>query len=200
MNERVKRFIEKYIDKISSNEFESLYFLANHEFVHTGDVGGLTSSLLTAGIDPLQYMKQMPSGYYDGFEGAEIPSISKTVTEIHSEAFFNSDIVSLTIPGTIKTLHQNAIDYACDLQTAVLEDGVEYLGRYCFNDCSELEFLSLPATINIIEAEAFIRCRNLVEIEFRGSIEQWEAIEKSMLAFENCYVQTVKCTDGDVEL
>lgn len=200
MNERVKKFIEKYIDKINNNEFESLYFLANHEFSYTGDVGRLTAILLEAGIDPLQYMKTIPCCYYDGFEKSEIPPISKTVTEIHSEAFFNSDIVSLTIPGNVKILHNNAIDYACLLQKVILEDGVEYIGRDCFNDCSELEFLSLPNTVETIEAEAFIRCTNLVEIEFRGTMEQWEAVEKSMLAFENCYVQTIKCKNGDIEL
>lgn len=69
-----------------------------------------------------------------------------------------------------------------------------------------LESVKLPDTINYIEGSVFMNCNRLKSIEYNGTMEQWENIEKG-LSLDNvhkwCFctnISTVKCSDGTINI
>lgn len=61
-----------------------------------------------------------------------------------------SDIVSVTIPGTVKEIGDRAFAECKNLTTITLCEGVEVLGENVFTDCPKLEEIKLPASIKEI--------------------------------------------------
>ena len=62
IDNKVKKFIEKNIDLIEDNKWKEVYNEASEPLTFVG-VGELTSTLLEADIDPLDYLGYIPSGY-----------------------------------------------------------------------------------------------------------------------------------------
>ena len=48
-----------------------------------------------------------------------------------------------------------------------------------FKNCSSLESISLPSTLKKISGGVFEGCTRLTSLTFRGTQEQWNAVEKS---------------------
>lgn len=58
--------------------------------------------------------------------------------------------------------------------------------------------LTLPASIAEIQKDAFAYCKNLNEITFNGTKEQWGYIVKQNGYNKDSALLTIHCTDGDV--
>lgn len=67
----------------------------------------------------------------------------------------NKTVVSLTIPGTIKTIGQMSMSYWSALEKVVLEEGVETIGWESFFYCKSLSEVDLPDSLKKIDAFAF---------------------------------------------
>jgi len=88
--------------------------------------------------------------------------------------------------------------YECgSLKSVVLPSTVKKIGEKAFADCFNLSSLFIPESVKEICKDAFSSCNSLYEIDFGGTIAQWEAVEKNDVWNNNCHVKTVKCTDGD---
>ena len=74
--------------------------------------------------------------------------------------------------------------------TVILENG--------FAGMSNLKKVTLPASITKIEASAFKDCQSLTEIQFLGTVEQWNAMVKGENWDLNTGVYSVICSDGTV--
>ena len=93
----------------------------------------------------------------------------KPVVEIYSagkggEAAFqgNTDITSVTIPGSIKTFGAYAFTSCTALKTVTIQEGVTDLnGIYGFSGCSALETVNLPSTLKSIYRNMFASCAAL---------------------------------------
>lgn len=88
--------------------------------------------------------------------------------------------------------------YECgSLKSVVLPSTVKKIGEKAFGDCFYLSSLFIPESVKEICKDAFSSCNSLYEIDFGGTVAQWEAVEKNDVWNNNCHVKTVKCTDGD---
>ena len=86
-------------------------------------------------------------------------------------AFCESGLESITIPGSVRIVHQAAFQNCKSLVHAHLCDGLEALGvfeRSADNesyggvfDGSALKTIRLPSTLKTIEYRAFCFCKNL---------------------------------------
>jgi len=56
-------------------------------------------------------------------------------------------------------------------------DGTEKLGAQAFKDCEKLTGLSLPASLTKVEGSAFLGCKHVQEIVFRGTLSEYLRIE-----------------------
>lgn len=81
-----------------------------------------------------------------------------------------SQITKLTIPGsievdgvsyTVKTIDNNVFSNCGNIDSLVIESGVEIIGQNAFNWCYGIKSLSLPTTLKSIGENAFYHCYNL---------------------------------------
>ena len=89
-------------------------------------------------------------------------------------------------------------DYKLD-ESMRIPEGVKSLEVYAFLNCSVLSSLSLPSTITYLGTYVIDNCP-LEELTFRGTIAQWNAIEKEDFVSYDSPLHVVHCTDGDVNL
>ena len=59
-------------------------------------------------------------------------------------------------------------------------------------------FRSIPDSVTSIGNETFYGCRNLVSIDFNGTMEQWNSISKS-IGYGLPDACKIICTDGTIE-
>lgn len=81
----------------------------------------------------------------------------------------------------------------------VIREGTVHICDSAFVDCnSELASVTIPAQVTCISADAFNLCRQLKDIYFLGTIEEWRKIDKE----ENWNLRSRKyvihCNDGDL--
>lgn len=97
----------------------------------------------------------------------------RTIREVAAE--LGDGITKLTIPGTVKTVYQLKCP---NLRTAVIEEGVEQLGSWegawvnsPFGDCKYLSNVSLPSSLKVIERCCFENCTSLQSIRLPAKLE-----------------------------
>ena len=101
------------------------------------------------------------------------------VQDIFFEVFCGMEaITEVHIPGSVSDLTPLAFDRCSGLVTARLDAGITEIGCAAFNDCTALSKVVFPKTLKTIHPYAFSNCRSLSQICFRGSREEWEAVEK----------------------
>ncbi len=86
------------------------------------------------------------------------------------------------------------------LEKVYLPSTLERIEERAFDNCQSLTELTLPACLTYIGKNAFLACTSLRKIHFKGTMAQWEAIEKDTdwdRYVENCRVY---CADGIIEL
>lgn len=91
-------------------------------------------------------------------------------TGIHSNGFFNKDVISVVISETISELPDDLFAYCKDL-TTVIAPSVTKLGSYSFNACSSLSNIKLGMLEKIGES-AFYNCTSLTEIPYLENIKE----------------------------
>ena len=122
------------------------------------------------------------SGTYDipngvtTIEGAsffQLPNLSTvnipgTVTSIGEQAFSNSYITSIAIPGSVEVIDYHAF-YGCDALTTVqLGSGLSTIGDGAFGFCTDLTSIRIPASVTSIGEDAFYYCPDLTGIHVSG--------------------------------
>ena len=177
----VKEFIERYIDKITESEFETVYNKALHASLGIYNVGQLTEVLLQAGIDPLQSLSEVPALYLDGAEHITSSSLPPNILRIkkaglafanieiivmpeHCElsegCFRGSNVKSVKIPSIMNEIPEECF-YGCNnLHTVELSD-IEQIANEAFAHCTSLQDIVIPDTIEYISSSAFDYCFNV---------------------------------------
>ena len=93
------------------------------------------------------------------------------------------------------------------IKTIILPDSVSKFSVKTFSGCSNLISISIPAGLtnwdrmaNYNASYTFQRCSSLTDITYRGTIEQWKAIDKGRWWKDNVPATVVHCTDGDTPI
>ena len=102
-----------------------------------------------------------------------------TVTEIGYNVFNGSScqFVSVTIPGTVKTIDAMAFKNQNSLKTLNLSEGLEVINAGAFEAC-DIEYLEIPSTVTKIQAHSFKNNTNLCTVVVKGP--------PSILSHEGC--------------
>ena len=94
----------------------------------------------------------------------EWEGVQYNVTSICKQAFNRCDIASVSIPGSVKTIGDNAFSNADELLSIVFEEGLETIGYQAFAWCDNLREVKLPTSLRVLEYGAFA-VSGLTEIE-----------------------------------
>ena len=108
--------------------------------------------------------------------------LPKTLTTIGKEMFYRSKLKSVVIPASVETIEAAAFMGCSSLATVTFEKGSQlktigggyssYYPNYygAFLDCTALTSIEIPASVETIEAAAFMGCSSLATVTFeKGS-------------------------------
>ena len=90
------------------------------------------------------------------------------------------------------------IDSCPRLTTAIFSESVTDISENCLYGEEWLTNVTIPDSVTEIKSNAFYGCINLTDIDYRGTKEQWEAIDKADDWDEDTGNYTIHCTDGDI--
>ncbi len=102
------------------------------------------------------------------------------------------------IPSGVVSIGNRAFMGCKELTEIVLPSGVEKVGEYAFNYCEGLKKVTLPASMKEFSNYAFGSCKALVDIEYKGTVTQWNAVKKAASWASETGKYTVRCSDGNV--
>ena len=201
MTELTAQFFTKHSDEVNANNFKFLYDEAKHSNPPIL-IADMTKSLLDADINPLNFMDEIPVHFlaYD-YEVTSMPRIPGRIKTICMQAFCHSAIAGeVIVPGSVKKIEARAFSECMDLEEIHIEEGLEILEMGVFASCSNLQFLSLPSTLQSIGSYLFIKSLSLKELTYRGTIDEWHAIEKNDKWNHNSAISKIQCRDGVIDL
>ncbi|MDE6705726.1 MAG: leucine-rich repeat domain-containing protein [Treponemataceae bacterium] len=130
-------------------------------------------------------------------------SIPGSVKEIGDEAFRGcTSLKTVTIADGVKEINDGAFLDCTSLTNVTIGDGVkEIIGSHwkqfgwdngVFHGCTSLTTVTIPSSVTAIGDIAFEGCPRLREIQFKGTIAQWRAIQGS----DRLKVMSIQCSDG----
>jgi len=99
----------------------------------------------------------------------EVIVIPPEITEIGPEAFKESTLTQVTIPGSVRKIDLQAFYGSKNLSRVYISDGVETIGMSAFGNCPKLNMVSIPASVSEIEDGAFCGCLQLSGIDIAKS-------------------------------
>ena len=149
-------------------KFDGAYAVTSHGFADgkgtvtlQGTVDGFGENAFqgVAGITSVEIPEgtQNIANYaFDGCTDLTTMTIPASVTSIGANAFRNC--TGLT------TLNINEADAANVPRRTAIETGLQHIGRSAFESCTGLTSLNLPATLTLIEEEAFWGMSNLADV------------------------------------
>lgn len=127
-------------------------------------------------------------------------TIAGSVKELPFCLFFNNYLEEVILNKGIKIIGCTAFEDNKRLESIYMPDGLQVIANCSFQDCRGLKSISIPSSVDRIGIRAFgfdNYSDNDVEVEFRGTKDQWEKIIKSADIFY--FPVTVHCKDGDIE-
>ncbi len=90
--------------------------------------------------------------------------------------FSSSGIVSIVIPGSVKSIIRDAFEYCKSLQKVTICEGVTKIENGAFDSCTALQEIIIPASVTIVENNAFYSCKALKNVYYGGSKTTWASI------------------------
>lgn len=87
-----------------------------------------------------------------------------------------------------------------NVKEIVVENGMKWIYSNSLGNYPKLEILTLPASITRIGFNAFGHDTMLERINYLGTMEQWNNIEKDLDWAKNSNLETIVCSDGEIAL
>lgn len=99
---------------------------------------------------------------------------------IERDAFFKSELTSITLPSTLYTINYDAFGYSKQLKEIDIPSSVKTLGEYVFDHCTSLTRVSLPSMTSL-PRYFFSNCTALPTVDLPSKLQSIEDY-----AFTNC--------------
>lgn len=134
--------------------------------------GKLYSTQLTPNIETLELLDGVESIGSNAFEGTKIASLTfpSSLTEIKNYAFQDTKITSLTVPSTLTQIKDYAFYNCTLLQNVEFSEGYQSFNIYnIFGNCTALEEVIFPSSLNFVYGFAFGGCNALTRIIIKAT-------------------------------
>lgn len=82
-------------------------------------------------------------------------SLPENLNYLGKHAFSGTGLTSVTVPGSVYTVEEQAFGSCASLRSIVLEEGVSIIGKQAFYHCGTLTEITLPGTLTKIGDQAF---------------------------------------------
>lgn len=159
---KIKKFIEANKELINNNQFDELYKLASDELYFSQSIGTLTRVLLSVGIDPLQYMNEIPYCYLYGKSPVTHFEIPNNIELIGGSAFsMCEELISVKFGSDVFHVKYSAFSGCPNLTKVELNNGLERISQYAFQS-TNIDKIYIPETVTKIGPSAFDKSTILV--------------------------------------
>lgn len=170
----------KNLDVVKSIEIPES---SNEIFTHDGT--GFYEDLVNVKI-PEGFTHIGPRAFYECRRLTNI-DLPESLASINLGAFGScTRLTSIDLPESLKSVGGNAFGDCTSLTSIIIPDNVTYIGGSAFYGCKNLTSVVLPEGLTYLDAYAFGDCTSLKTINFKGTEDQWNAIEKSSSWNNNC--------------
>ncbi len=127
-------------------------------------------------------------------------AIREGTTVMGADSFGMSDITSVQLPSTLKSIPYLGFYWCKNLDNVVIPGNVKEIGDYAFSWCENLKSLTISEGVEHIGEGAFFRCNNLNEVTVPKSVTQidmqafgWDYVNDYDVRNENL---VIKCYSG----
>ena len=123
-----------------------------------------------------------------------------SVISIGTSAFSGcSEMRSIEIPDNLTSIGERAFDGCSRLTSIIIPSGVTTIGDQTFCNCKALKSIEIPDSVTSIGENSFFNCGELIDIQFNGTVNEWNSIQKGLNwdTFAGNY--TITCTDGTID-
>lgn len=134
------------------------------------------------------------------WEAAGDIEIREGTTLMGVDAFEMSDITSVKLPSTLKSISKLGFYWCKNLNNVVIPANVKEIGDNAFSWCSNLSNLTIEEGVEHIGSAAFFRCNNLNEVTIPKSVTKidmhafgWDYVDDYDVRNENL---VIKCYSG----
>lgn len=163
----VDKFIEDNIEKIDSNRWEDLYSDLENKCMLGGwsseHVGDFTVKILSAGINPLDYVTKVPRRFL--FKAELEPSLRKleipnNIDTILLGAFHSSNLTDIILPDTIKHIEEPVWGNNQELNLHITD--VDKFLKINFSSCGHPLLVINKHNINVLLNGAKVTCQDYI--------------------------------------
>ena len=217
MTKEVADFLKANKQLIEEGDFRKLYENAFIWFIKSGRyafISEIAELFEAAGIDPLYYMNDIPSGYHFGsvlpktysignmdtigsyafayMTGLDTLDIS-SVRYIGDHAFYMSSIKTIEIPGSVKEIQPYTFA-SSELVNVVINEGTTTILNEAFSHCYTLKDMWLPKSLTNVATSAFWGCTRLENIYYNSTINDFYNLNITIDMIDSDSIN-VHCTD-----
>lgn len=121
--------------------------------------------------------------------------IPSNVKVIAPRVFANSQIRTLILNEGLEVISDEAFYKCTRLKEIVIPDTVKYIGKLAFFNCRGAKNIVIGKGVSVIDERAFWNCDNVIDIIFRGTIED-ELLEINDDAFFNLCSRRLELPDN----
>lgn len=119
---------------------------------------------------------------FSGCHNLKEIKLPKSLESIDNRAFYEChSLESITIPDTVTSIGKSAFSECTNLKKIKLPKSLTTIKLALFKGCETLTSVTIPVSVTTIEKLAFMNCDKLTTINYTGTKENWEKIEKNLI-------------------
>lgn len=112
----------------------------------------------------------------------------------------DTQLQTYTIHEQTRFINAYAFENCSNLTSITIPDNVALLDDFTFHNFSSLQSIVIPKSVTSIGISLFNFCTNLTSITFKGTVAEWNAIQKGSSWNNNVPATQVVCEDGSVAI
>jgi len=167
---------------------ETVTSVGNHAF----EGSGLTAVTIPASVESLGW------GVFRNCPDLTSATINVPGLTVIDNSMFSGcpSLQNVSYASGVERIGSNAFANCTALESYVIPETVTSVEMFAFDGCSNLQQLYVPAGVTNLDSSCIYGCDSLTRIDYGGTMEQWQAMQRNVYSpIDTTYI-TVFCRDG----